>query len=116
MKLAAPSVLATWVLLFACGQADDKNAPDAGQSSDDAGAPSDGGDGHGGSVPEGGAIWPSGACQANTAALLAKMTRLQKAQQMVMANDPPTGDVTANAPGGVFAPGGGEPSSGTDLA
>jgi beta-glucosidase len=43
------------------------------------------------------------------------MSRLQKAQQMVMANNPSTSDVTSNMPGAVFAPGGAEPSGGTDV-
>jgi beta-glucosidase len=57
--------------------------------------------------------WPSAACQTMTAGLLAKMTRQQKAAQMVMAPNPTTGDITTNVPGAVFAPGGGEPPSGT---
>jgi len=73
--------------------------------------PGDGGP----AIPDGGVAWPSAACQTNTAALLAKMSRLQKAQQMVMANNPAAGDVSANAVGAVFAPGGGEPSGGTDV-
>jgi len=66
---------------------------------------------------DGGVVqWPSQACQANTVALLAKMSRMDKAGQMVMANNPANGDVTSNAPGAVFAPGGAEPPGGSDVS
>jgi beta-glucosidase len=66
-------------------------------------------------VDAGPVVWPSAACQANSAALLAQMSRMQKAQQMVMANQPAAADVTSNQPGAVFAAGGGEPSNGTNV-
>ena len=67
-------------------------------------------------VGDGGVVqWPSAACVANTTALLAKMSRMDKAGQMVMANNPANADVTSSAPGAVFAPGGAEPSGGTDV-
>jgi beta-glucosidase len=43
------------------------------------------------------------------------MSRMDKAGQMVMANNPANADITSNAPGAVFAPGGAEPSGGTDV-
>jgi beta-glucosidase len=67
-------------------------------------------------IPDGGVQWPSAACVTNTTTLLATMTRLQKAQQMVMANNPSNGDVTTYAPGAVFAPGGASPPGGTGIA
>jgi beta-glucosidase len=48
-----------------------------------------------------------------TANLLGKMSRQQKAAQMVMAPNPTTADIGTYAPGAVFAPGGGEPASGS---
>ncbi len=61
--------------------------------------------------------WPSAACQMKTAALLAMMTRAEKAGQMVMAGNPDgsapaTADVTSAAPGAVFSPGGASPPGG----
>jgi beta-glucosidase len=53
---------------------------------------------------------------ANTNALIGKMTRLQMAEQMVMANNPGAAAVTANAPGAVFTPGGVAPPGGTGIA
>jgi hypothetical protein len=49
--------------------------------------------------------WPSAACKAQTAMLLAKMTRLQKAGQMVSAVKPPVGEVTANQYGSILSGG-----------
>jgi beta-glucosidase len=49
-----------------------------------------------------------------TASLLAKMSRKQKAAQMTMAPGPlANSDITTNAPGAVFGPGGFEPTSGS---
>src|SRR5439155_15851135 len=50
------------------------------------------------------------------AGLLAKMSRRQKAGQMVMAPNPSIADVQTYAPGAVFAPGGAGPMSGTTAA
>jgi beta-glucosidase len=115
MNFSALSALAASALLLACGKGDDNGAPDAGQQTPDAGQDSGDAAASGDAGIEGGVQWPSAACQANTAALLAKMTRLQKAQQMVMANDPPAGDVTSNAPGAVFGTLGVGLSGGTDV-
>jgi beta-glucosidase len=49
--------------------------------------------------------WPSAACQAQTATLLKSMTRLQKAQQMVMLQNSFSG-----VPGAVFSGGGAGPA------
>jgi beta-glucosidase len=61
--------------------------------------------------------FPSAACSMKTAALLAMMSRKEKAAQMVMAGNPDgsapaTADVTALAPGAVFSPGGASPPGG----
>ena len=61
--------------------------------------------------------FPSAACSMKTAALLATMSRKEKAAQMVMAGNPDgsapsTADVTALAPGAVFSPGGASPPGG----
>jgi beta-glucosidase len=78
----------------------------------------DGGDPLGG--PDGSSsdvvVWPSAACKAKTAGLLAQMSRKQKAAQMVMAPNPTADEITTLAPGAVFGPGGAAPPTGTDAA
>jgi beta-glucosidase len=139
MNLNTLAALASGALLIACGNSNNgSSALDGGGSSGgsssgatgSSGGSSSGGGGasSGGSsggeiveagsappIPDGGVAWPSAACEANTAALVGRMTRLQKAQQMVMANNPSNATVTSSAPGAVFAPGGGEPTGGTDV-
>ncbi len=86
-----------------------------------AGAGGAGGGAAGGSGGSGGApgpvTWPSAACQAKTATILATMTRAEKAAQMVMAGNadgsqPSHADVQAQQPGAVFSPGGAAPPGG----
>jgi beta-glucosidase len=64
-----------------------------------------------------GVQWPSAACQSMTSSLVSKMSRQQKAGQMVMAPSltyPTTpAQAVSAAVGAVFAPGGGQPSAGT---
>jgi beta-glucosidase len=60
--------------------------------------------------------WPSAACQAKTAALVAKMTRLQKAAQMVSGVNPPDSDVSAHQYGSVLSGGSDMPSTGNTPA
>ncbi len=67
-------------------------------------------------IPDGGVQWPSAACVTFTASLLAKMTRLQKAQQMVLADNPSNADVTTYAVGGLWAPGSSQPPGGMGIA
>jgi beta-glucosidase len=59
--------------------------------------------------------WPSAACTTFASNLVNSMTRLQMAQQMVMANLPAATDVSSNAPGAVFAPAGQGPAGGTGI-
>jgi beta-glucosidase len=56
--------------------------------------------------------WPSAACQAQTAMLLSKMTRLQKAQQMVAGDNPSASDVGSNQLGSPFWGGSDNPPAG----
>jgi len=56
--------------------------------------------------------WPSAACKAQSASLLAKMTRLQKAGQMVSGVNPATSDVAAHQYGSVLAGGSDMPPTG----
>ncbi len=56
--------------------------------------------------------WPSAECQAKAADLVAKMTRQEKAAQMVMAPNPTVADVRSLAPGAVFAGGSSVPPGG----
>ncbi|HWZ89577.1 MAG TPA: glycoside hydrolase family 3 N-terminal domain-containing protein, partial [Polyangiaceae bacterium] len=60
--------------------------------------------------------WPSAACQAKTAGILAKMSRKQKAAQMTMADNPSAQDVTNNVPGAIFLAGGEVPGNGNSVA
>ena len=131
-KLSVLSAFASGIVLsVACGSSSNSStAPDGGQQ-ESGGSSSDSGGGEGGessdggladgqsgpAVPEGGVLWPSAACGANTTALLAKMTRLQKAGQMVMANNPSVASaVTSSQPGAVFAPGGAVPTGGSGIS
>ncbi len=88
-------------------------AAGSGQSGSVAGSGA-GGTGASGSVSatDGGTVnvnWPSQACQTQTAAMLAKMSKMQKAQQMVMleSTQAALGMVSSNLPGAVFAGGSG---------
>jgi beta-glucosidase len=84
----------------------------------------DGGSGGGtnpdGATPDGaGSVtvdWPSAACQSQTAALLARMTRAQKAAQMVSGVNPADSDVMAHQYGSVLAGGSNTPASGNTPA
>ena len=60
--------------------------------------------------------WPSAACRTQTAALLAKMTRVQKAAQMVAAVYPADSDVMTNQYGSILSGGDGMPSTGNTPA
>ena len=60
--------------------------------------------------------WPSAACMAKAADLLSKMTKPEKAAQMVMALDPTAAEVQTLAPGAVFAGGSTIPPGGFSAA
>jgi beta-glucosidase len=60
-------------------------------------------------LQDGGSPWPSAACQAQTTMILSKMTRQEKAAQMVMADDPKPGDITGTGYGAAFLGGGENP-------
>jgi beta-glucosidase len=60
--------------------------------------------------------WPSAACQAQTADLLSKMSRQQKAAQMVAALSPTVGDVMTYQPGSAFSGGSDMPTTGNTPA
>jgi beta-glucosidase len=68
------------------------------------------------SQPKPTVTWPSAACQAKTASILAKMSRKQKAAQMTMADNPSAQDVTNNVPGAIFLGGGEVPGNGDSVA
>jgi beta-glucosidase len=66
--------------------------------------------------PDAGVVqWPSAACAAQTAMILAKMTPTEKAAQMVMADNPNAGNITQYAYGSALLAGGESPG-GTTVA
>jgi beta-glucosidase len=90
---------------------------DAAQPGADASKPSDaGGGGDADAGPPLVVSWPSAACQKQSASLLAKMTRLQKAGQMVSGVNPATSDVAAHQYGSVLSGGSDMPQSGNTPA
>lgn len=60
--------------------------------------------------------WPSAECKAKTADILSKMTRLQKAGQMVSGVNPQLSDVSTNQYGSVLAGGSDMPTAGNTPA
>ncbi len=116
----ALSALASSVLSIACSSGAATGTADAAVSTDggiESGDDSAGGGGPDGPVyiEEGGVAWPSAACQTYTAAIVAKMTRIQKAEQMVIANNAMPATLSANGPGAAFAPAGFLPPTGRDV-
>jgi len=91
-----------------------------GTGSSGSGSGAGGSSSSGGGGTDGGAVttvnWPSAACKTQTATLLAKMTRLQKAGQMVSAVNPPMGEVTANQYGSILSGGNDMPAAGNTPA
>jgi len=66
-------------------------------------------------LPDGGVPWPSMACSTQTAAILAKMTRQEKAAQMVMSDNPNAAHITSTANGSVLLAGGETPGGATTV-
>jgi beta-glucosidase len=85
------------------------------------GAPIAGAGGAGGAAGGGSGVyeiptieWPSAECTAKANELLGQMTPAEKAAQMVMGMNPPTGTVTSVSPGVVFSGGTQGPAGGSD--